>query len=38
MQSFDASSQAPNLWPTQVFHTLDRELGDYFVIGSPAAE
>lgn len=38
MRSFDASTQAPSLWPTQVFRTLDRELGDYFVIGSIARD
>jgi predicted nucleotidyltransferase len=38
MRSFDASSQAPRLWPIQVFATLDRELGDYFVIGSIARD
>lgn len=38
MQTFDASSRAPSLWPTHVFRTLDRELGDYFVIGSIARD
>lgn len=38
MQTFDASSQAPSLWPIHVFRTLDRELGDYFVIGSIARD
>lgn len=38
MQSFDASSAAPDLWPIHVFRTLDRQLGEYFVVGSFARD